>query len=83
MNIIINSMLETIPVVLDFDDLIDFSDDDKLLHFCELNKEARIERIKEGKIEIMFPVGGEAGIREATLTYYFTEWSKQTKIGII
>ncbi|GMT49107.1 MAG: hypothetical protein IEMM0008_0646 [bacterium] len=72
---------ETQPIVLDFQGIADFQDNDKLFEFCIQNRETRIERTWEGKIILMLPVGGEGGVRESTLTYYVFHWNKKSKLG--
>lgn len=69
---------ETEVILLDFDGLIDFSDDKLLFEFCARNRELRVERKKEGKLSIMLPVGGENCEQESILNYLVQHWNKKT-----
>jgi Uma2 family endonuclease len=56
--------------------------DDQLYHFCQINRELRIERTKEGEIIIMPPTGGETGYQNLELLTALHRWSKLTKNGV-
>ncbi len=70
---------EVEAVILDFQGIINFLDDDILFDFCIQNREARIERTKEGHLMIMLPIGGEGGSRELSLSGMFYIWNKNKK----
>jgi len=74
---------ETEAILLDFDGIIDFTDDSRLFEFCAKNRDLRVERTKEGKLSIMLPVGGEGSSREFELSGMFYVWNKKYKLGKI
>ncbi len=71
------------PLVLDFEGIIDFTDDDKLFDFCVQNRDLRIERTREGKLIIMLPVGGEGSKKEGLLTILIGSWNRENKLGTV
>ncbi len=74
---------ETKPIVLDFQGIIDFLDNDRLFEFCVQNKNLRIERTLEGKLIIMLPVGSDGSSKEASLIGELDQWNKKHKLGKI
>ncbi len=56
-------------------------DDDQLLALCEQNRELRIERSAEGKLEMMSPAGGKTADRNAELNMQLRIWARETGTG--
>lgn len=56
-------------------------DDDQLLALCEQNRELRIERSAEGKLEMMSPAGGKTADRNAELIMQLRLWARETGTG--
>lgn len=59
---------------------LDMSDDELLL-FCGQNKDLRIERNKEGDLEILAPTGGETSSRNIVLSGQVWAWSERDGTG--
>jgi Uma2 family endonuclease len=55
--------------------------DEQFFAFCRLNDEWRIERTAEGEIEIMPPVGGGTGNRNAGITAQLWTWATRDGTG--
>ncbi|MBI1987511.1 MAG: Uma2 family endonuclease [Nitrospinae bacterium] len=56
--------------------------DHEFFEFCQLNRDLRIERTREGDLIIMPPTGGKTGRRNFTLTGLFTAWVEADGRGI-
>jgi Uma2 family endonuclease len=56
--------------------------DDEFFDFCRLNENLRIERTRDGDLEIMPPTGGESGRRNFELTGRFRAWSERDGTGL-
>ena len=54
----------------------------EFFEFCQLNREWRIERTREGDLLIMPPTGGQTGRRNFTLTAQFGAWVEANGAGI-
>ncbi len=57
--------------------------DDQFFHFCQINRELRIEKTKQGKVLIMSPTGGETSWRNSELITALNNWAKQDKKGVV
>jgi Uma2 family endonuclease len=57
--------------------------DDQLLELCRLNQELRIERTSRGDLEIMSPVGGGSGERNAEIVFQLQKWTKENGMGVV
>jgi Uma2 family endonuclease len=52
-----------LPIVLNFQGVLEKMTDDEFENLCRRNPDLRIELTKEGELLIMPPTGGETGIR--------------------
>ena len=68
------------PMAIRFPNSICLSEED-FFEFCQLNKDLRIERTRNGEIVIMPPTGGETGNRGAEITFQLKLWAKQDGTG--
>src|SRR5262249_13348962 len=55
--------------------------DEEYFHFCQLNRDLRIERTSEGEIIVMAPTGGKSGQQNAKLIARLTNWAEQDGTG--
>ena len=65
------------PVEVYFDGSKFRMNDDEYFHFCQLNRDLRIERTSEGDIIVLAPTGGRGGIQNAELLVAFGNWAKK------
>ncbi|HEY9874852.1 MAG TPA: Uma2 family endonuclease, partial [Candidatus Obscuribacterales bacterium] len=56
--------------------------DEQFFEFCQLNRDLRIERTKEGELLIMTPTGSETGNRNLGLAAQLWIWTEQDGTGI-
>lgn len=56
--------------------------DEQFFHFCQLNRDLRIERTSEGDLLIMPPSGGKTGRRNSLLLAAFLNCEKQGSAGV-
>lgn len=56
--------------------------DEQFFEFCQLNRDFRIERTKEGELLIMTPTGSETGNRNLGLAAQLWIWTEQDGTGI-
>ncbi|MCY7377306.1 MAG: Uma2 family endonuclease [Pyrinomonadaceae bacterium] len=71
-----------LPIVLNFQDVLEKISDDEFENFCRHNPNMEIELTKEGELVIMPPTGGETGIRNFTLIGIFFNWLEKYKSGV-
>jgi Uma2 family endonuclease len=71
-----------LPIVLNFQDVLEKMNDDEFENFCRHNPDVEIELTKEGELIIMPPTGGETGIRNFTLIGNFFNWLEKDKSGV-
>ncbi|MEJ7862559.1 MAG: Uma2 family endonuclease [Pyrinomonadaceae bacterium] len=71
-----------LPIVLNFQDVLEKMNDDEFEKFCRHNPDVEIELTKEGELVIMPPTGGQTGIRNFSLIGYFFNWLKKDKSGV-
>lgn len=69
-----------LPLVLRLRPVIELSDD-QLLKLCAVNGDLRIERTREGDLEIMPPTNSETGKTNFNLTGDFAIWVRQDGTG--
>ena len=69
------------PVEINFDTLLKEMDDEEFYQFCQINRELRIERTKEGDIIIMPPANTTTGGKNFELTGSFWAWVKLDGTG--
>lgn len=55
--------------------------DEQLFEFCQINRDLRIERDRQGDLFIMLPTGGETGNRNAEITMQLRIWAKRDRTG--
>ena len=70
----------TPPIILKLSPLIEM-DDNQFAEFCSLNPNLRIERTKNGELEIMAPVFSETGGKEGEIFGQLWNWSKRDGSG--
>jgi len=71
-----------LPIVLNFQDVLEKISDDEFESFCRHNPDVEIELTKEGELVIMPPTGGETGIRNFSLIFEFGKWLEKDKSGV-
>lgn len=57
--------------------------EEEFFHFCQANRELRIERDKDQNIIIMTPVGGESGYFESELIFALKQWNHSAGRGLV
>ncbi|HUE82394.1 MAG TPA: Uma2 family endonuclease [Pyrinomonadaceae bacterium] len=70
-----------IPVVIHFGPLLRKLDDREFFEFCQLNRDLRIERTREGDVIVTPPTGSKTGLRSFSLTTQFGAWVEKDKTG--
>ncbi|MEE4357740.1 MAG: Uma2 family endonuclease [Desulfococcaceae bacterium] len=70
------------PVMLRTKPLMTFTDNE-LYHFCQINKELKIEKNAEGNLEIMSPTGGESGWRNTEILTSLNIWARKDGNGVV
>ena len=68
------------PVVLHTHPALDM-DEEQFFEFCQQNKDLRIERNKEGDLEILAPTGGETSSRNMALAGQLWTWAERAGTG--
>ena len=68
------------PLVLTLSPAIQMTEE-QFAHFCELNPNLRIERTRNGELEIMAPVFSETGGKEGEIFGQLWDWSKKDGSG--
>jgi Uma2 family endonuclease len=71
-----------LPIVLDFQGVLEKMTDDEFENLCRRNPDLQIELTKEGELVIMPPTGGETGIRNFSLIGYFFNWVETDQSGV-
>lgn len=71
-----------LPIVLNFQDVLEKITDDEFENFCRHNPDLQIELTKEGELVIMPPTGGETGIRNFSLIVEFGKWLEKDRSGV-
>ena len=69
------------PVEVHFDGSRFRMNDEEFFHFCQLNRDLRIERTSKGDIIVMAPTGGKSGRQNAKLIARVTNWAEQDASG--
>ncbi len=69
------------PLAIDFGELLKPMDDDEFFHFCQRQKDLRIEMDQFGEIAIMSPTGSETGRINFRLTANFANWASMDGTG--
>ncbi len=57
--------------------------DDEFFHFCQQNRDLRIERTCEGEVIIMSPTGARTGLRNSEINFQLKSWNKQRQAGYV
>jgi Uma2 family endonuclease len=76
------SRTESNPIVLHFRSVLEHLSDEDFFKFCQLNRDLRIERTKEGDLIIMPPTGSETGAQNFSLTVQFGIWVRDDATGL-
>ncbi len=71
-----------LPVVLNFQDVLEKMNDDEFENFCRHNPDVQIELTKEGELVIMPPTGGKTGNRNFSLSVVFGNWAEKDGTGL-
>ena len=74
--------VKTEPLILHLSPTLSRMSEHEFFEFCQLNREWRIERTREGDLLIMPPTGGQTGKRNFTLTAQFGVWAEAGDSGI-
>jgi Uma2 family endonuclease len=56
--------------------------EDEFFHFCQVNRELRIERSPEGEIIVMPPAGGYASFQTLTVASQLGAWATRNRTGV-
>ena len=70
----------TSPIVIHMQPVLNLSEDE-FFHFCQINRELRIERNAQGELIIMSPTGGESGDQDSEINMQLRNWSKRNGTG--
>ena len=57
--------------------------DDEFFHFCQQNRDLRIERTCKGEVIIMSPTGTRTGLRNSEINFQLQSWNKQRQAGYV
>lgn len=68
------------PMVVQLQPVVNLSDE-QLFEFCQVNRDLRIERNKEGELIIMPPTGSETGDRDSEINMQLRNWAKRDGTG--
>ncbi|HEV8158528.1 MAG TPA: Uma2 family endonuclease [Pyrinomonadaceae bacterium] len=71
-----------LPIVLNFQDVLEKMNDDEFEKFCRHNPDMEIELTKEGELVIMPPTGGKTGHRNFSLIVRFGNWAEKDGSGL-
>lgn len=56
--------------------------EEEFFHFCQLNRELRIERTAEGEILVMSPAGGYSGYQSGEVFRQLSNWALRDGTGV-
>ena len=56
---------------------------EEFFHFCQQNRDLRIERTREGEIIIMSPTGAKTGWRNSEINFQLQAWNRKRKTGVV
>ncbi len=70
------------PIAVRFEPAVELTDEQFAL-FCEQNREARIERTADGVVELMPPVKGDTGAKEAHIVVHLGNWARGDGDGVV
>src|SRR6266850_1407250 len=73
---------ETGTIVLRFGSFMKKLSDEDFIEFCQLNRDLRIERTKEGDLIIMPPTFSKTGERNFKLALAFGIWTRADGTGV-
>jgi Uma2 family endonuclease len=76
------SMVLASPLVLHFGDAIARLTDEEFFQFCQLHRDLRLERTRNGDLIVRPPTGGETGRRNISLSAQLENWSDADGTGI-
>jgi Uma2 family endonuclease len=71
-----------LPIVLNFQDVLEKITDDEFENLCRRNPDLQIELTKEGELVIMPPTGGETGASNFSLIVEFGKWLEKDRNGV-
>ena len=74
--------VEETSLVLHFGPVLQQMNDHEFFEFCQLNRDWRLERTREGDLVIMSPTGGKTGQRNFLLTTFFGGWVEADGTGV-
>jgi Uma2 family endonuclease len=69
------------PLILRLAPVVDMSDR-QFFDLCQLNRDLRLERTRQGDLVIMPPTGGETGRTNFNLTVFFGRWVHTNGSGV-
>lgn len=67
-------------IALKFEPILHLTDE-QFFQFCQINRDAQLERTAQGEVIVMAPTGGETGDRNAEVTFQLRGWSKGSGLG--
>lgn len=70
------------PLVLHLGQALLRLSDDEFYRFCQLHRDLRFERTRNGDLIVMPPTGGETGRRNTSLTAQLANWSDTDGRGV-
>jgi len=75
--------VETSPWVVKMPSSVVEMNDDQFFHFCQANRELRIERTADGDILLMSPTGVKSGQRNAIIITRLNNWAERDGTGVV
>jgi Uma2 family endonuclease len=72
----------TSPLVLHLGEGLVRLSDDEFYRFCQLHRDLRFERTRDGDLIVMPPTGGKTGRRNTSLTAQLATWSELDGSGV-
>ena len=82
MNVEISADVYPLPIILNFQDVLEKISDEEFERFCRHNPYLQIELTEQGELIIMPPTGGKTGHRNFSLIGYFFNWAEKNATGI-
>jgi Uma2 family endonuclease len=76
-----STFVEIPPLILRLAPVVDMSDR-QFFDLCQLNRDLRLERTRQGDLVIMPPTGGETGRTNFNLTVFFGRWVHTNGSGV-
>ena len=73
----------TTSLVMRFGVPLSHMSEDEFAEFCQLNRDVRVERSRNGEVAIMPPTCSETGLRNSSLTAQLWIWNQSSGAGFV